>query len=57
MKVYNMGIYTPGLYLLGCKVLLDWDNGKYEKSSKNCQKNNKKMALFDISQFVFEQLL
>ena len=48
-----MKIYSPRLCLLGCKVLLDWDNRMYEKTLKN----NKKMALFDISQFAFEQLL
>ena len=42
-----MKIYSPRLCLLGCKVLLDWDNRMYEKTLKN----NKKMALFDISQF------
>ena len=55
MKVYIVGIYTPGLYELGCKILMDWDTGKYEKSSKNCQKKPPKMLLFEISQF--EQLL
>ena len=46
-----MKIYSPRLCLLGCKVVLDWDNRMSEKTLKN----NKKMALFDISQF--EQLL